>query len=66
VVRQACTLILLHDFVPAPLGPFSWEEYTAGGPDEVTQNDSTDADGGPNNLQNFPILTSASIFAVRR
>src|SRR5437773_3461669 len=31
------------------------------GPDGVTPNDPLDADTGPNNLQNFPILTSAVI-----
>ena len=31
------------------------------GPDGVTPNDPLDADSGPNNLQNFPVLTSAVI-----
>jgi hypothetical protein len=30
------------------------------GPDGVTPNDSKDHDGGPNTLQNFPVLTSAT------
>ena len=31
------------------------------GPDNVTDNDSLDADAGPNGLQNFPVLSAAGI-----
>jgi hypothetical protein len=34
------------------------------GGDGVTPNDTNDVDSGPNNLQNFPLITSASITAV--
>jgi hypothetical protein len=31
------------------------------GPDGVTPNDAKDPDGGPNGLQNFPVITSALV-----
>lgn len=34
------------------------------GPDGVTQNDAGDVDAGPNGLQNFPALTSASNIVI--
>jgi hypothetical protein len=34
------------------------------GGDGVTPNDANDVDSGPNNFQNFPLITSASITAV--
>lgn len=35
--------------------------HTGFSPDEVTPNDPADGDSGPNNLQNFPVLTSLTI-----
>jgi hypothetical protein len=43
------------------VGPVTGMGINNSAPDIVTANDTGDGDGGPNGLQNFPVLTTASI-----